>query len=121
MPKVTYKSEVLNRDGDQKTGVDTFTGTVAIFQIGSMRIRFAIQDKKGAFGEHSLIHLASGRVAVSARTLKAKRSHVFVTTGKSVLTREAIRLCLQDTCKRVGEAKVLSTILAAPVINPEHA
>ena len=90
-------------------------GTVAVFQIGNEKIRFVMQSN-GEFVGVSLVHHASGNIAVRHDTITMKKIR-HTHGGKTLTDREACRLCLEDLVDRIGEARVLSGIRAAKVIN----
>jgi hypothetical protein len=91
------------------------TGQVAIFQIGNQKFRFVIQKNREFIGP-CLVHWASGQIVANPdvlKSIKIRNMH----GGKTVTTREACRLALQDLEKRIGTGKIIATLLAAPVIN----
>ena len=60
--------------------------------------------------------MPAGRLPVIL-VLKSIKIKQYSIKGKNITTREACRLALQDLEKRIGAAKIISTLLAAPVIN----
>ncbi|MCP3671523.1 MAG: hypothetical protein GY814_14055, partial [Gammaproteobacteria bacterium] len=97
-----------------KTGEDTRTGNIAIFQIGDQKIRFVIQDCGAGV---LLAHYASGKVAANADTIRSIQLRNYRSGSGFITDREACRRALEALEKRIGVAEMLTAFTAAPVIN----
>lgn len=109
MANIEYKAPRHNAEPS------TESGQVAVFQIASQKIKFVTQKNREYIGP-SLVHYASGQIAAKPevlRSIKIRNMH----GGKTVTTREACRLALQDLEKRNGTGAMLTTLLAAPILN----
>ena len=115
MAYIKYQSEVTLPNG-KGTAMHEFEGLVTVFKIGNQSIRFALQPNK--FGEqHKLIHVPSGRVCLHSDAIRHEKNKALLGGKAAITTREAARRALSALVERVGEGKVLATIMAAPVIN----
>lgn len=110
MPKITYKIPQVDKKGVYRE-VDA-QGTVVWMHIGPKRIKFVLQD-----GDNSLVHWASGMIAVPGRKIGEMRLMVSVQNRVDLPLRRAAERVMANILNEVGHEVVLDKIEKAKVIN----